>query len=133
MCGGFSESVTHSLWNCHKAGKVWKHTWLRSAVMKWKMQSFIDIVHIVAKAGTNKEVELSSLICWCIWKNINDVLHGKPGLETLQIMQRCVDWHLKFTKITTCTTMSYTLHQYIEEQLEVQVDDISCTVLSFDG
>ncbi len=72
------------------------------------------------------------MISWWIWNYRNDVLRGKPGLEPMQIVQRCVDWQLVFSKVTTCNNISSTTVAR-EERWEAQVSDSYCTVLFFDG
>ena len=42
------------------------------------------------------ELELFGLLAWWIWKDRNDVVHGKNGLELALVFHRCLEWQKEF-------------------------------------
>ncbi|KAL6130570.1 hypothetical protein ACLB2K_068949 [Fragaria x ananassa] len=136
-CGGASESVIHSLWECPSARKVWKCTWLSGVVKCWKPLSFSDLFHRVAEEGTGKELELFALVAWWIWKCRNEVLHGKQEVGPQMIVNKCLDWQVELLKVGKNHYYSATSSTHISdgEQLKdiIQVSDSLCPIMFFDG
>nr|XP_011465330.1 PREDICTED: uncharacterized protein LOC105351724 [Fragaria vesca subsp. vesca] len=49
--------------------------------------------------GNIKNTELFALICWWLWKDRNEVFHGKKGLEPRQIVEKCLEWQHEFSGV----------------------------------
>ncbi|KAL6189078.1 hypothetical protein ACLB2K_040468 [Fragaria x ananassa] len=98
-CGEGEETVVHSLWCCRVAKKLWKCTFWRGVYKSWQISSFADLFGLVAMEGNIKNTELFALICWWLWKDRNEVFHGKKGLEPRQIVEKCLEWQREFSGV----------------------------------
>lgn len=89
--------MIHSLWECTLVKRFWKVTWLGCVRKCWKVPSFIDLFHRVAKASQGTELELFCLMAWWIWKDRNNVYHGKKGLEQGEMQEKVSMWLTHFS------------------------------------
>ncbi|KAL6129644.1 hypothetical protein ACLB2K_072993 [Fragaria x ananassa] len=98
-CGDREESVIHSLWYCQVARKLWKCSPWREVHKQWVVYCFADLPSLVAMDGDMEKTVLFVLLCWWLWKDRNEVLHGKRCMDPRKIFEKCMDWQCEIVRV----------------------------------
>ncbi|KAL6184978.1 hypothetical protein ACLB2K_041113 [Fragaria x ananassa] len=98
-CGDREESVIHSLWYCQVARKLWKCSPWREVHKQWVVYCFADLLSLVAMDGDMEKTVLFVLLCWWLWKDRNEVLHEKRGMDLRKIFEKCMDWQCEIVRV----------------------------------
>ena len=49
--------------------------------------------------GNMEKTVLFALLCWWIWKDRKEVLHGKRGMDPRTIFEKCMDWQCEIARV----------------------------------
>ncbi|XP_050217745.1 uncharacterized protein LOC126668598 [Mercurialis annua] len=104
VCCGYNESVEHLLFQCEYAVKCWSLVKIHGLVGKelsikvWCRMWLEDL--------RKEEKELVAMVCWRIWLNRNNVVWGKAGLETADLVnmasQQLCSWKRARKEVDDC-------------------------------
>ncbi|XP_062005935.1 uncharacterized protein LOC133723122 [Rosa rugosa] len=102
-CRAQYESVIHVLWDCLKAKKTWKKTFLQGVCKVWQEPTFFDLVQHVGSTSTGFEFENFCFTAWWIWRNRNLSRHGEKTWEPGEVASLASEWQNEFLKLNSLT------------------------------
>jgi hypothetical protein len=85
LCGEEAETVSHVLWSCPYAVRVWKSTPMFSSMPLGHLLDFQDVLDCAFNKLATPEMEIFITTAWMLWAVRNDVWRGKdpPRAEVL--------------------------------------------------
>lgn len=79
MCNENQETRLHSLVECSFAQQCWYSANLKE--ISGTSSSFYNWLQLVFQQRSNEEIHSTSMIGWMLWKNRNDVVWNKKGMN----------------------------------------------------
>ncbi|KAK9985942.1 hypothetical protein SO802_030893 [Lithocarpus litseifolius] len=80
-CGSHTETVGHLFWFCDHAKEIWTSSKLSTPFEVMPSWDFMEVMCQVQRWNDSFPglVERTVMICWGIWKNRNEIIHGGTG------------------------------------------------------
>ncbi|XP_062028650.1 uncharacterized protein LOC133744575 [Rosa rugosa] len=100
FCRGPLETALHALWDCPKAKKTWKKTFLNGVCKVWQLPTFLDLVHHVYTIANETEFESFCFTAWWIWRNRNLGRHGEKIREPAEVAQLASEWQNEYASLS---------------------------------
>ncbi|XP_062018172.1 uncharacterized protein LOC133734535 [Rosa rugosa] len=132
-----SKNIWSIIWGLSVPNKVklflWRacHAFLPCAERLFKRK--VCSSDVCGRCGVAQESVLHSLWeCQKARKGRNDVLHGKPEMDPLILVQRCLEWHEELSKLMGSNSIAATGAIRVGD-LAIEVSHNSNPVVFFDG
>lgn len=88
LCNFDQETIIHTLIYCSFARLCWDSIGCMSEVQE--CTSFADWMTGAFKKYNGEELKKISIICWSLWKNINELVWNQKGMEFTEVAESAV-------------------------------------------
>ncbi|XP_062019293.1 uncharacterized protein LOC133735867 [Rosa rugosa] len=96
QCGAHVESAIHVFWECPKAKRVWKLSFLSEVCKTWKEPSVMDLFSYVCSIAVGSDLENSGYVVWWLWRNRNLHRHEEKFLKPEELIAAIGEWQTQY-------------------------------------